>query len=402
MLAVGATAPRFELPAFVDESYRQVALEEFLGEDVVVLAFIPGDFNPACDEQSCDLEELDLFTMQKDVTVLGISPDSVYSHRAFADTYDLTIPLLADTDHEVARQYDVEFVDDLGQRLVERAVVVIDHDGVVQYTWSTTDPDRRPDVEPVKDAIGETGGDDTAFACYRVGHAHYTEGRRAFTAAMESFNESEWMLAQGDFQQAREEFEAAEDQFDTAARFVDDPTVATVYEGAQTKTNALWQAAAWLAKSANQYSSGNGVAGRTLREDAERRLEAARDYRDPPDPDQWPPDVVDLRRDGDRGAAGDLLPGAESETAALDVDIDAEVEPEADAASTAGEAEPDERERTAGAAEQQPAGDEDIDDEELAAIHAEVEASNPGDDTDPADGSSGDRTADESPDRAER
>ncbi|MFC7026726.1 redoxin domain-containing protein [Halomicroarcula sp. GCM10025710] len=258
-----------------------MALEEFLGEDVVVLAFIPGDFNPACDEQSCDLEELDLFTMQKDVTVLGISPDSVYSHRAFADTYDLTIPLLADTDHEVARQYDVEFVDDLGQRLVERAVVVIDHDGVVQYTWSTTDPDRRPDVEPVKDAIGETGGDDTAFACYRVGHAHYTEGRRAFTAAMESFNESEWMLAQGDFQQAREEFEAAEDQFDTAARFVDDPTVATVYEGAQTKTNALWQAAAWLAKSANQYSSGNGVAGRTLREDAERRLEAARDYRDP-------------------------------------------------------------------------------------------------------------------------
>ncbi|MFC7018645.1 peroxiredoxin family protein [Halomicroarcula sp. GCM10025743] len=378
MLEEGARAPRFELPALVDGSFRQVALEEYLGEDVVVLAFIPGAFNPACDDQSSGLEELDLFTVQKDVTVLGISPDSVYSHRAFADAYDLTMPLLADTDREVARRYGVDVVDDLGQHLLERAVVVVDHDGVVAYTWSTSDPSRRPDLEGVKDAIGETGGDDVAFARYRVGHAHYTEGRRAFTAAMGSFNESEWLLAQGDFQQARDEFAAAEDHFDTAVRFVDDPDLETLYDGARTKADALYQAADWLARAANQYSSGNGMAGRTLREDAERRLESARDYRDPPDPDQWPPDGTDPKQ----GSTGDVLPDAEDGTpATLNVDIDAEVDGATATADDHGATDSD------AAGED---GDDAIDDEELAAIHAEVEASEPGADGDAND----DRTRD--------
>ncbi len=79
MLSEGTTAPLFELPALVDDDCQRVGLADYLGEDVVILAFYPADFNPACDETSCDLDELDLFTMQKDVTILGIGPDSVYS-----------------------------------------------------------------------------------------------------------------------------------------------------------------------------------------------------------------------------------------------------------------------------------------------------------------------------------
>ncbi len=137
--------------------------------------------------------------MQKDVTILD-SPDSVCSHRAFADRYGLKVPLLSDTDHDVAREYGLDFIDDIGQQLIERAVVVIDHDGDVQYAWSTDNLQQLPRVGEIKDAIADTGGDDTAFARYRVGHAHYTEGRRAFTSAMGAFRESEWMVAQGDFQ----------------------------------------------------------------------------------------------------------------------------------------------------------------------------------------------------------
>ncbi|WP_276273744.1 redoxin domain-containing protein [Haloarcula litorea] len=385
MLSEGTEAPAFELPGLVDGERRRVSLGEFLGDDVVILAFYPADFNPACDETSCGLDELDLFTMQKDVTILGISPDSVHSHRAFADRYDLKVPLLADTDGAVAEAYDLGFVDDIGQHLLERAVAVVDHDGVVRYAWHTDDPTVLPDVEPIKDAIADTGGDDTAFARYRVGHAHYTEGRRAFTSAMDAFGDSEWMLAQSDFQRAREEFAEAESQFDTAVRFGDDDSLSPVYEGAKTKASALWQAADWLAGSASAYSSGSGARGQELRDDAERPLGTARDYEEPPDPDgPWPPAVDDLTTSAPDDGDG-ILPAEEpAPDATLDVDID-------DASETVGGDQSERRDdgATGAVAEDGPAegdpsvagaddGDHDaIGDDEIAEIQAELEATDP-------------------------
>ncbi|MFC6974896.1 redoxin domain-containing protein [Halomicroarcula sp. GCM10025709] len=383
MISEGTVAPSFELPALVDGDRRRVALDDYVGEDVVILAFYPADFNPACDGESCDLDELDLFTMQKDVRILGVSPDSVYSHRAFAEQYGLNVPLLSDTDHDVAGEYGIDFVDDIGQQLIERGVAVIDHDGVVQYTWSTADLTELPAVEPIKDAIAATGGDDTAFARYRVGHAHYTEGRRAFTSAMGAYQDSEWMLSQNDFQQARKEFAEAEDRFDTALRFVDDDGQAAIYEGAKTKANALWQAADWMAESASDYSSGSGAAGQEWRDDAERPLETARSYEEPPDPDDWPPEMDDLEKAETERAS--VLPTTEDpEDATLDVDIDAEVEAADDAPETAdrgaGSSGPEPADDAASESEAAAAtddGDDAIGDAELEAIQAELEATHP-------------------------
>ncbi|MBX0286925.1 redoxin domain-containing protein [Halomicroarcula sp. F28] len=381
MLSEGADAPGFELPALVDGEKRRVALAEYLGDDVVILAFYPGDFNPACDEESCDLDELDLFTMQKDVTILGISPDSLYSHGAFAEQYDLKIPLLSDTDGEVAERYDIGLVDDIGQRLVERAVAVVDHDGTITYSWSTDDMTELPRVEEIKDALAETGGDDTAFARYRVGHAHYTEGRRSFTSAMESFQNTEWVMAQHDFQQAREEFEEAADRFDTAVRFVDDDALVPIYEGANEKATALWQAADWLTRSASAYSSGSGTEGQELRDDAEIPLSTVREYREPPDPDgEWPPEMENLEK-----AESDdhsILPTEpDVEDAALDLDIDdADDEPTDAAPDTDTDESADPAEQVAATADgpdPEPAADDDIDDDELAEIQAELAANNP-------------------------
>ena len=394
MLPEGTNAPSFELPALVDGQRRRVSLSEYVGDDVVILAFYPADFNPACDAESCDLDELDLFTMQKDVTILGISPDSVYSHRVFAQQYDLKVPLLADTDGAVAAKYDVELTDDIGQHLVERAVAVVGHDGDIQYTWSTEKLTKLPRVDEIKDAIAETGGDDTAFARYRVGHAHYTEARRAFTSAMEGFEQSEWMLAQNDFQQAREEFEEAADRFDTAVRFVDDETLVGVYEDANTKATSLWQAADWLTQAASAYSSGSGAEGQKLRDDAERPLEAARKYAEPPDPDEaWPPAREGLEKD--EADDHSILPTQEeSADAVLKVDIDEELadieeipvegsetdqstdeggEQQADAVN--GQATVDTADERA--ADDTASGEEDIDADELAEIQAELEANNP-------------------------
>ncbi|MFB6308296.1 MAG: redoxin domain-containing protein [Haloarculaceae archaeon] len=365
MLSEGDTAPSFELPALVDGDHRRVALDEYVGEDVVILAFYPADFNPACDAES-DLDELDLFTMQKDVTVLGVGPDSLYSHAAFADEYDLHIPLLSDTDHEVAEQYGVAFEDEVGQQLLERAVFVVDHDGEIAYAWSTREMDQLPNVEEIKDAIAETGGDDTAFARYRVGHAHYVEGRRAFTSAMGSFGDAEWMLAQGDFQRARDEFEEAREQFDSAVRFCDDEQLEGVYRQAKEKADALWQAADWLVDSASAYSSGSGAKGQELRSDAERPLETARDLGEPPDPDtEWPPDPDD--EDGQNG--GILTETDDDGETTLAVDIDEEV-----AAQEADEADADD--------ETEDEAADEINDEELAEIEAELVANQPDEEPD--------------------
>ena len=355
VIAEGDDAPRFELPALVDGDHRRVALDEYLGDDVVILAFYPGDFNPACDEES-DLDELDLFTMQKDVSVLGISADTLYSHAAFASEYDLHVPLLSDTRREVAERYGVTFQDVLGQALVERAVFVVDHDGVVQYAWSTHDLTALPDVDAIKDAIAETGGDDTAFARYRIGHAHYTEGRRAFTSAMQSFQGSEWMLSQSDFKRAQGEFEEAAEHFDSAVRFVDDADLETYYDHAEQKATALWQAAEWLTESASNYSSGAGAEGQRLRDDAERPLETARDLGEPVDPDDWPPDL-----DADEGDAG-ILPQADAADTELAVDIDEAATDDVDDEVTA--------------------DDGDIDDEALEQLEAELAANRPDDSED--------------------
>jgi len=388
VLSEGDSAPQFELPALVDGERRRVALDEYLGDDVVILAFYPADFNPACDEESCDLDELDLFTMQKDVTILGISPDSVYSHRAFAEQYDLKVPLLADTDGTVAAQYDIGIVDDIGQHLLERAVAVIDHDGDIHYSWSTAEMSSLPRVEEIKDAIAETGGDDTAFARYRVGHAHYTEGRRAFTSAMNEFQQSEWMMAQNDFKQAREEFEEAADQFDTAVRFVDDETREGVYDDANEKATALWQAADWLTQAASAYSSGAGSEGQELRDDAERPLETVREYMEPPDPDEeWPPEMESLEKDQPDDHS--ILPtNADEEAVELAVDIDEEMGDTADEATVEAESptatadtsdggeETDDPPTATVTADDETVIDDDIDDAELAEIQAELEANN--------------------------
>ncbi|WP_226022361.1 redoxin domain-containing protein [Halomicrobium salinisoli] len=350
----GDEAPGFELPALVDGEHRRVALSEYVGDDVVVVAFYPGDFNPACGAES-DLDELDLFTMQKDVSVLAIGPDTLYSHAAFADEYDLRLPLLADTRREVAERYGVAAEGDLGQALIERAVFVVDPEGEIAYAWRTGDPAETPPVEEIKSAIADAGGDDTAFARYRVGHAHYTEGRRAFTSAMGSFSDSEWMLAESDFRRAREEFEDAADHFDSAVRFVDDADHERHYDQAEQKATALWQAADWLSQSASKYASGAGAEAQGLQQDADRPLATARDLGEPIDPDEWPPDG-----EPDRDHES-ILPDDGSDDLAADID---------EAVAAAAEADDGD-----GSEDDEGEGDDEIDDEELAAIQAELAAS---------------------------
>jgi len=325
MIDEGEGAPAVDLPAVVAGEVERVTLSDYRGTDVVILAFYPADFNPACDGEETDLDELDLFTMQKDVTVLAISGDSVYSHRAFADEYDLHIPLLADVEGEVAEAYGVAADPEDGYR-TNRAVVVIAPSGDVEYAWSTDDLRQLPPVEQVREAVDAVGGTETALARYRVGHAHYVEGRRIFTSAMGNFAAEEWMMARRDFKRAYEEFEAAAAQFNTAERFAVDETPAAHFERAEDKAELLWQAAEWLAESADAFASGEGATGQSMRGDAEAPLEEARRYGEPLAPDDFPPDAPPAPLDEIEDGRDTFLPDEEGEEidTSLDIDVDAD------------------------------------------------------------------------------
>ena len=103
MLEIGTKAPAFALP---DQNGDIRTLEEFSGKKII-LYFYPRDNTPGCTKQACGFAELYPQFIEKDVVVIGISKDSVASHKKFEDKYNLPFVLLSDTGLDVIKAYDV-------------------------------------------------------------------------------------------------------------------------------------------------------------------------------------------------------------------------------------------------------------------------------------------------------
>jgi peroxiredoxin len=143
LLAPASIAPEFTLPGTVDNPIR---LTDFKGRPVI-LVFYPGDFTPVCGDQLSLYNELLWLFGEFDAQILGISVDSLESHRAFSADRNLDFPLLADSDPlgEVARSYGVF---DEESQTCERALFVIDRSG--RISWSYLAP---LEVNPGADGI---------------------------------------------------------------------------------------------------------------------------------------------------------------------------------------------------------------------------------------------------------
>lgn len=103
MLEVGMKAPYFELP---DQNGKLHTLEEYKGKKVI-LYFYPKDSTPGCTKQACGFSELYPQFIEKGAVVIGISKDTVASHKRFEEKYGLTFTLLADPELHVIKAYDV-------------------------------------------------------------------------------------------------------------------------------------------------------------------------------------------------------------------------------------------------------------------------------------------------------
>ena len=129
-LASGTPAPDFALRATPDQT---VTLSDLRGRPVI-LAFYPADWSPVCGDQMALYNEMLSEFRQFDAELVGISVDGVWCHLAFAQERRLHFPLLADFEPkgEVARRYGVYRA---GEGTSERALFVIDADGVIRWSY---------------------------------------------------------------------------------------------------------------------------------------------------------------------------------------------------------------------------------------------------------------------------
>lgn len=131
MLEVGTKAPEFSLP---DQDGVMRSLADWQGQKVV-LYFYPKDMTSGCTSQACSFGEMYPQFREKGAVVVGVSKDTVESHKRFQEKHGLPFTLLADPEMEVLKAYEVlvEGLTKTGRisRKVVRTTYLIDEEGVI-------------------------------------------------------------------------------------------------------------------------------------------------------------------------------------------------------------------------------------------------------------------------------
>ena len=151
-LKKGDKAPQFTL---VDTTKKPRTLGEFLGKKTV-LAFYPGAFTGVCTKELCTFRDSLASLSDLQGQVVGISVDSPYANKAFADANRLTFPLLSDFARAVSKTYCGVYEDFggiKGYTAAKRSVFVLDNGGTVRYVWITDDPGVEPPYGEVQKAL---------------------------------------------------------------------------------------------------------------------------------------------------------------------------------------------------------------------------------------------------------
>lgn len=135
MLEIGKKAPDFKL---LDQNGEKRSLKDYRGRKVV-LYFYSKDMTSGCTKQACSFSELYPQFKEKDAVVLGVSKDSVASHKKFEEKYNLSFTLLSDPELEVIKKYDVYKEKNMyGKKTmgVVRTTYLIDEKGIIEKAFS--------------------------------------------------------------------------------------------------------------------------------------------------------------------------------------------------------------------------------------------------------------------------
>jgi peroxiredoxin Q/BCP len=145
----GSIAPHF---TSLDQNGKQVSLTDFKGKKII-LYFYPKDDTPGCTAQACNLRDNYSDLIKNGFQVIGISTDSIKSHKKFEDKYSLPFPLVADEDKKIVELYGVwgekKF---MGKTYdgINRTTFLIDEEGKIKKI--ITKPDTKNQTQQVLDA----------------------------------------------------------------------------------------------------------------------------------------------------------------------------------------------------------------------------------------------------------
>ena len=148
MIAAGEQAPDFTLR---DQDGEEVSLSDYRGKKVL-LVFYPFDFSNVCSDQLSLYQEVKPEIEAKGVTMLGISIDHPYAHKAFQEKLGIDTTLLADFEPKgaVAKAYG-SYVDSIG--MANRTLVLVDGDGKVEWPHESPSPGEFPGPNVIFDAL---------------------------------------------------------------------------------------------------------------------------------------------------------------------------------------------------------------------------------------------------------
>ena len=144
MLEIGIKAPEFSLP---DQNGQMHSLKDYKGKKVI-LYFYPKDMTSGCSKQACRFAELYPQFREKDAVILGVSKDSVSSHKKFEEKFGLPFTILSDTEQEVIKAYDVLKEKSMYGRKymgVVRSTYLIDEKGKIAKAFGNVKASENPD-----------------------------------------------------------------------------------------------------------------------------------------------------------------------------------------------------------------------------------------------------------------
>ena len=160
-LAVGTKAPDFTLPTKTADGPQQIKLSNNFGTKNTLLLFFPMAFTGTCTTEMCGVS-MDLSAYSSlNATVYGISGDNPFAQEAWAQKEKITVPLLSDYEHKIAKEYGVMYDSFLPQMnlgmggVPKRSAFIIDKNGVIQYAESNDDARQLPNFGRIKAKLAE-------------------------------------------------------------------------------------------------------------------------------------------------------------------------------------------------------------------------------------------------------
>lgn len=161
MITIGTQAPDFTLTSATAEGPKQITLSKEIGSKNILLLFVPMAFTGVCTTELCEISKGIGSYDSLGCKVYGISGDNPFAQQAWAEKEGITISLLSDYEHAIAKAYGVayeSFLPQIGlgmEGVPKRSAFLIDRSGVIQYAESNEDPKQLPDFAKIQAKLAE-------------------------------------------------------------------------------------------------------------------------------------------------------------------------------------------------------------------------------------------------------